>query len=90
MDEITLTGWRVADILNEKLTKRGIKNIPPQMIYQYISKGYIKSVVVGQKNGKDVRRVTIEEAHRYIKSYLNGEKNVTVSKAQLMSHFEDL
>jgi hypothetical protein len=37
-----LTGYAVAKVANEMLAQRGLKTIPPQMIYNYIAKGYIE------------------------------------------------
>jgi hypothetical protein len=45
----TLTGYKTAKFVNEMLKDReartgvAMKPIPPQMIYNYISKGYIPS-----------------------------------------------
>jgi hypothetical protein len=84
----TLTGYQLADVLNRKLTDRGLKTIPSQMVYNYIRKGYIASVEVVEK-GKTVRRVELDVAREYIKSYLAGERPSKVGKAELMALFED-
>lgn len=39
----TMTGYQVAKAVNELLTLRGLKAIPPQMVYNYMKKGMIKS-----------------------------------------------
>lgn len=55
--------------VNSNLTNVGLKSIPPQMIYNYISKGYIKSVEVDGK-----RFVEEEEVQNWTNKYL--EKRV--------------
>jgi hypothetical protein len=59
------TGYKMSKIVNTQLELRGLKKIPPQMIYQYISKGYIKSSEV---NGQSlVHPITCEHwTRRYI------------------------
>ncbi len=45
-----VTGYQATKFVNEYLTVRGLKEIPPQMVYNYMKKGYIESVIVnGQK-----------------------------------------
>jgi hypothetical protein len=47
----SFTPYAAAKILNEVLAEHDIKLIPPQMVYNYCKKGYIKSSTV---NGKIV------------------------------------
>lgn len=56
-----LTGYAVAKKVNELLVSADLKVIPPQMVYNYISKGYIAS-----ENGL----VTVEEAARWASEYI--------------------
>ena len=45
-----MTGYKLAKLTNEVLTHFELKNIPPQMVYNYISKKLIASVIIdGQK-----------------------------------------
>jgi hypothetical protein len=40
----TITGYAAAKLVNHALAEAGVdKKIPPQMIYTYLRKGYIKS-----------------------------------------------
>jgi hypothetical protein len=44
MSDTTLTPYACAKIANETIKERGFeKELPPQMFYNYVSKGYIKS-----------------------------------------------
>lgn len=60
-----LTGYKLANAINEMLKSRGLKEIPPQMIYNYKRKGYIKSVDV---NGQNL--VSVEEAELFAEKYV--------------------
>ena len=57
----TYTGWKMTKVVNNILVNVGCNPIPPQMIYQYISKGYIKSV-----NKRVMKEVAIEWTEGYI------------------------
>lgn len=46
-----MTGYQMHKVVNAHLRENGFKDIPPQMIYNYISKGYIVSF---EENGKRV------------------------------------
>ena len=83
---MNITGYQLTDVLNSKLSEHGMKKIPPQMIYNYIKKGYISHVV--DEKGK--KRVELTEAKRFITSYLSGDIQTKTSKETLMSHFEDV
>lgn len=68
-----MTGYKMSKFVNDELKKVGIKEIPPQMIYNYISKGYIKSEVV---EGKRVvsEEVVVEWCEKYIGKKLSTVK----------------
>jgi hypothetical protein len=66
-----LTPYRVAKIINEMLSHRGIKEIPTQMIYNYVRKGYIVSVLPN--------RISFEEAERFANEYI-AKKELKVNK----------
>jgi hypothetical protein len=36
-----MTAYQLAKAVNKELDLRGLKAIPPQMVYQYFAKGYI-------------------------------------------------
>lgn len=38
------TPYSIAKVLNEKLTEAGLKNVPPQMMYNYAKNGLINGV----------------------------------------------
>lgn len=60
-DTVLLTGYQTAKVVNEMLTMRGLKVIPPQMVYNYIKKGYIPSV-----NGQVTLTAASEWADAYV------------------------
>jgi hypothetical protein len=60
-----LTGYKFTKRINEELAVHGLKEIPPQMVYNYISKGYIKSVEVDGK-----RFVTEADANEWQAKYV--------------------
>lgn len=59
------SGYKMSKVVNVRLVENSLKEIPPQMIYQYISKGYIKSVT---ENGK--RFVTEEVMNEWCDKYI--------------------
>lgn len=61
-----MTGYKMSVLVNDELKERGLKEIPPQMIYNYISKGYIKSELVDGK-----RVVTDEAAAEWCSKYID-------------------
>jgi hypothetical protein len=60
-----LTGVAVAKMTNNELSARGLKTIPPQMIYRYIAQGYIPA---HDENG--ARRVSAQDAATWIEAYV--------------------
>lgn len=48
-----MTPYAAAKILNEILSSKGVSEIPPQMVYNYCKKGYIKSTLVNGKINVD-------------------------------------
>jgi hypothetical protein len=63
--EDSMTGYRLAQLTNEILDSFELKNIPPQMIYNYISKGLIESVVAtGQR--VVLREAAVEFLTKYV------------------------
>lgn len=64
---MSMTPYKASKIVNATLTKEGIKKeIPPQMIYNYVGKGYIKSELVDGK-----KRVTEEGLNEWLLGYVN-------------------
>jgi hypothetical protein len=61
-----MTGYAVAKRVNEILTSAGLKAIPPQMVYNYIKKGYIPST-----NGEVSVEAAAEWAEQYIAKRLS-------------------
>jgi hypothetical protein len=59
-----LSGYEVAKKVNELLRGSGLKEIPAQMVYHYIKKGYIESVDV---NG--ARKVPVDKAAEWVQAY---------------------
>ena len=48
-----LTPYEVAKVVNEMLAARGLKEIPTQMCYNYIKKGYIVSSAPNRVSPED-------------------------------------
>jgi hypothetical protein len=69
----TMTPYAAATLINAQLKEMGFeKKLPPQMLYTYVGKGYIKSVEVDGK-----KRVTNEALATWFVGYvnkLNGNK----------------
>ena len=59
--ENLVSPYRATKILNEILRSADVKEIPPQMMYQYAKKGYITSQIV---NGKIYFDVTATESEK--------------------------
>jgi hypothetical protein len=61
-----MTPYAASKIVNATLKTEGLdKKVPPQMIYSYVSKGYIKSVDVDGK-----KRVTEETLQEWLVKYV--------------------
>jgi hypothetical protein len=80
----TMTPYKAAALVNAQLKEQGFeKQLPPQMLYTYVSKGYIKSVEVDGK-----KRVTHEALTEWFVGYvakLQGKVTVTVTAEELDS-----
>lgn len=61
-----MTPYQVAKTVNEMLTSRQLKTIPPQMVYNYVKKGLIRS-----ENGHIRVEVAEDWAERYVAKKLN-------------------
>lgn len=61
-----MTGYEVAKKVNQLLTGAGLKAIPAQMVYNYMGKGYIRTVEV---NGQSL--VTVEDAAAWADKYVS-------------------
>jgi hypothetical protein len=61
-----MTSYKAAKLVNIELKKFEIKEIPPQMIYNYVGKGYIKSV---DRNGQKL--VTEVAIRNWVTHYIN-------------------
>ena len=68
------SGYAAAKVVNERLTSEGLKNIPPQMIYNYVSKGYIPARKI---NGKKV--IASEDLAAWLETYI-ARKKLSYSK----------
>lgn len=77
MTTATLTPYACAKIVNAELEKLGInKQLPPQMLYTYVSKGYIKSTE---------KKVALEDLQEWFVGYvtkLAGKKAEPAAKAE--------
>lgn len=59
-----MTGYKCAKIINEMLAARGLKQIPAQMVYNYIAAGYITGVK-GRR-----QEVTVEQFEKWAENYV--------------------
>ena len=85
----TYSPYLAAKKVNAQLKEMGItKTLPPQMLYNYVGKGYIKSVVVDGK-----KRVTDEALAEWFVKYvakLQGKTvTVTVTEADIIEADND-
>jgi hypothetical protein len=80
----TMTPYKAATLVNAQLKEQGFeKQLPPQLLYTYVSKGYIESVEVDGK-----KRVTQEALTKWYVGYvakLQGKVTVTVTAEELDS-----
>jgi hypothetical protein len=75
--EPTMTPYKAATLVNAQLSEMGIeKKLPPQMLYTYVSKGYIKSVEVDGR-----KRVTHQALADWFAGYVTKATKVQVTKA---------
>lgn len=74
----TVTGYKAAQMINESLKQVGLPSIPPQMVYTYLRKGYIPSVIVNEKV-----RVTVEAVEEWTVGYITkkAEKATVTTEA---------
>lgn len=64
--ETTMTPYKAHKWVNDQLKELGIeKKVPPQMLYTYVTKGYIKSHVVDGK-----KRVTNQQLADWFAGYV--------------------
>lgn len=71
-----VTAYQAAKIINQILSENGYKEIPPQMVYQYVVKGYIFSYETGQINtrtGKPVYMVDLDGNNVSTKNPSHGD-----------------
>jgi hypothetical protein len=62
---IPMTPYSAHKIVNAALKEAGLSVIPPQMMYQYVNKGYIPCVLV-----EDKKRVTQEAVATWLEGYI--------------------
>lgn len=60
-----MTGYKLAQVVNDALKHHDLKEVPAQMMYNYIKKGYIESVEV-----EDQKLVTAETAIEWLEGYI--------------------
>ena len=65
-----MTGYQLAKLVNDELARHELKAIPPQMVYNYVRKGYI----VAEHGDIDA-----DEAARFVAEYV--AKRVAKAKA---------
>jgi hypothetical protein len=81
----TYTLYEVAKTINTKLGEMGVdKEIPTQMMYNYAKNESIATVVITDDKGKNVKRVTEEEAIRFIKEYLARVESGSEKRSKLL------
>lgn len=80
----TLTGYQLSKVANAKLTEVGMKEIPSQMIYNYMKTGKIPFVVV---DGKKV--IELVEARSWLKNYIANRGTSTTSFEEVLAAFDE-
>jgi hypothetical protein len=63
-EEHTITGYKLAKLVNVQRRELGLESIPPQMIYNYLRNGYITGV---KGSGQTPR---LEDAERWMDKYV--------------------
>lgn len=79
-----ITGYKLAQVVNIKLSEMNIKEIPTQMIYNYMKNQMIEFEVV---EGKKV--IDVEVAKVWMKKFISGRKEVSTTMQELLSAFND-
>jgi len=73
--EPTMTPYAAAKLVNQQLADMGVEKVlPPQMLYTYVNKGYIKSVEVGGK-----KKVTHQALADWFAGYVNKTTKATTT-----------
>lgn len=68
----TVSPYAAAKLVNEILSGYGLKNIPPQMMYNYVAKGYIPSTD---------KKINVEDLHEWTIKYLT-KKGINVEETE--------
>lgn len=64
-------------IINPALKAAGLKELPPQMLYSYMQKGYIESAIVeGQK------LLEVNDVNRWLDAYISRKLEAKQAEAQ--------
>jgi hypothetical protein len=79
-----LTAYAVAKAANKALVERGLKEIPPQMVYTYVRKGYIPSTIVDNQSV-----VSIQDAQDWISKYVAQKLEKAAKAAEVDEVVED-
>lgn len=64
----TVSPYAAAKLVNAVLVEVGLKEIPPQMMYNYVKKGYIPSVD---------KKINVSDLHEWTTKYL-AKKGITL------------
>lgn len=73
--------YQCAGVINKELAARGFDiQLPPQMFYTYVNKGYIKSF---ERNGRKL--VLDVDLAKWFEVYLQKKADLAARKAQLAS-----
>ncbi len=59
------TGYTATKFVNEYLVSRGLSEIPPQMIYNYMKKKYIVTTVVDGQN-----LIAFDDLNNWVEKYV--------------------
>jgi len=71
------TPYGAAKLVNAELQELGHDTIPPQMVYQYVAKGYIKSFL----NADGKRKVNESDLAEWFVGYLQKKADRAAKKA---------
>jgi hypothetical protein len=84
-----ITGFALSKVVNAKLEDVGFEPIPSQLVYNYMRSGRIPFVLT-VVNGKEVKRVTIEDARAFVSEFVGSKRNGSNGLAELLREFEDV
>lgn len=78
-ENTTVSPYQAAKLVNAILVEVGLKEIPPQMMYNYTKKGYIPSVD---------KKIKVEDLHEWTTKYL-AKKGIVLDTEETESEVHE-